>query len=188
MATTEPVVLNTSDEAAKLVTVTGWVDRHGRFWGDDERMARYCGATHFACECGGLYDRLHTKCETCRKASHLERYQAMPERKWDGEAPLYSDSDDQYFSSEEELVEYVLDEPDRSYESLRLKLCKPNFARQIDGSEYFGDDLPEDGDLPDALEAAFEALNEVIRKQGPLSWSPVDARPTLDSLPVLERP
>ncbi len=188
MATTETVVLNNSDEAAKLVTVTGWVDRHGRFWGDDERMARYCGATHFVCECGGIHDRQYTKCETCRNADRLARYQAMPERPWDGEAPLYSDAADQYFFSSEELVEYVIDEPDRTYESLRLKLCKPNYARQLDGSEYFSDDLPEDGELPDALESAFDALNEVIRQQGPLSWSPVAARPTLDSLPTPERP
>ncbi len=50
---TEQIVLNTSDEAASIKTVTGWIDRYGRFWGDYERIARYSGCTHVACsECG----------------------------------------------------------------------------------------------------------------------------------------
>lgn len=107
MKTPEPVVLSTSDDAAKIVTVTGWVDRQGRFWGNDE--------------------------------------------------------------------------------NLRLLICEANYPREIDGSDHFSDDLPEDGELPSVLEAAFEALNEVIKKQPPLSWSPRKMRPTIESLPVLER-
>lgn len=187
MKAEEKVVLSTSDEAARIMTVTGWVDRSGRFWGNDERMARYCGATHMVCECGNVHEKTWTKCQTCRDAAKLERYRAMPERPWDESAPIYSDAADTYFFSPDELIDYVLDEPDRTYESLRLRLCKQNHAREIDGTEYFSDDLPEDGDLPPQLEAAFEALNAVIRAQGPLSWSPVDARPTLASLPALER-
>ena len=186
MKAEEKVILSTSDEAARYVTVSGWVDSGGRFWGNDERMARYSGATHMVCECGTVHEKTYTKCKVCRDTARLERYLAMPERPWDDGDPLYSDAGDTYFFSPEELVNYVLDESDRTYESLRLRLCKPNHARQIDGSDYFSDDLPEDGDLPPQLEEAFEALNAVIREQGPLSWSPVDARPTLESLPILE--
>ena len=187
MKAEEKIVLSTSDEAARYVTVSGWADRHGRFWGKDERMARYCGATHMVCECGNVHEKTWTKCQACRDAASLERYLAMQERPWDDGDPLYSDACDMYFFSPEELVDYVLDEPDRTYESLRLRLCKPNHPRQIDGTEYFSEDLPEDGDLPAQLADAFEALNAVIREQGPLSWSPVAARPVLESLPRLER-
>ncbi|HAT6800607.1 TPA: hypothetical protein JAN03_00980 [Citrobacter freundii] len=47
---TEKIVMMDSDEAASIQTVTGWVDRHGRFWGGDEHQARWCGATHRKCK------------------------------------------------------------------------------------------------------------------------------------------
>lgn len=43
------VVMYESTEAASIEAVTGWVDPHGRFWGKDEHMARYCGSTHRHC-------------------------------------------------------------------------------------------------------------------------------------------
>ena len=47
------MILNTSDEAAHFVTgLSGWVSRHGHFYGNDERLARYDGCTHTVCECG----------------------------------------------------------------------------------------------------------------------------------------
>jgi hypothetical protein len=46
----EKVVMYESSEAASIQTVTGWVGADGRFWGNDEHMARYCGATHRHCE------------------------------------------------------------------------------------------------------------------------------------------
>jgi hypothetical protein len=46
----EKIVMMDSDEAASIQTVTGWVDRHGRFWGKDEHQARWCGATHRKCK------------------------------------------------------------------------------------------------------------------------------------------
>ncbi|MDE9687494.1 hypothetical protein R4T22_18735 [Citrobacter portucalensis] len=39
---TEKIVMMDSDEAASIQTVTGWVDRQGRFWGGDEHQARCC--------------------------------------------------------------------------------------------------------------------------------------------------
>jgi hypothetical protein len=35
---TEKIVMMDSDEAASIQTVTGWVDRQGRFWGGDEHQ------------------------------------------------------------------------------------------------------------------------------------------------------
>ncbi|MNL82122.1 hypothetical protein D3C87_2094230 [compost metagenome] len=44
--------------------------------------------------------------------------------------------------------------------------------REIDPSDVFCDDLPEDGEIRDEqLEAAFDLLNEMIRQSKPLSWS-----------------
>ncbi|KGB00537.1 hypothetical protein DR73_495 [Enterobacteriaceae bacterium ATCC 29904] len=40
----EKVVMMDSPEAASIQTLTGWVDRQGRYWGKDEHQARWCGA------------------------------------------------------------------------------------------------------------------------------------------------
>lgn len=49
----ETMILPSSDEAAQQVTVTGWRSREGLFYGNDERIARWAGATHVECsECG----------------------------------------------------------------------------------------------------------------------------------------
>jgi len=58
-------VLYASDEAAQLVTVTGWRSRTGRFYGSDEHLARWDGCTHQICECGAEMPRGFTKCNTC---------------------------------------------------------------------------------------------------------------------------
>ncbi|WP_244858805.1 hypothetical protein [Pseudomonas sp. B2021] len=46
----EKVVMYEPPQAASIQTVTGWVGADGRFWGKDEHMARWCGATHRHCE------------------------------------------------------------------------------------------------------------------------------------------
>lgn len=41
-----------------------------------------------------------------------------------------------------------------------------------DPSDVFSEDLPEDGEIrDDQMVAAFDLLNEMIRKAEPLSWS-----------------
>lgn len=37
----EKIVPYDSSEAASIQTVTGWVSRSGRFWGNDEQMERF---------------------------------------------------------------------------------------------------------------------------------------------------
>lgn len=171
----EVIVLDTSDEAASVKTVTGWVSRDGRFWGDDERMARYAGSTHKQCECGAVADKSYIRCEACRAKADIEKYNSLECKAWDGDTFLYSDAHDKYFQDADDLSDYLsgsFDEGDApSLEDLRLMICEPNYARQVE-SDIWSDDLPEDGDLPNELELALLVLNEVIRKLPPLSWSP----------------
>ena len=166
-------VLYNSDKAAKFVTgIEGWVDRQGRFWGKDEHMARYSGCTHIDCkDCGKLIPvRGYTICDECRNKKDIEKYNTMPRLKWDGMTPLYSDAADEYFFDEDGLRDYM-EENGCSIESLRLIICKPNKFREIE-SDYFCEELPEDGELTADLEEALDAFNEVIRSQPPASWSP----------------
>ena len=166
-------VLYSSDNAAKFVTgIEGWVDRQGRFWGKDEHMARYAGCTHIGCkDCGKpIPVRGYTICGECRNKKSIEKYNAMPRMAWDGVTPIYSEAADEYFFGEDGLRDHI-EEYGCSIESLRLVICEPNCFREID-SDYFCDELPEDGELPDDLTEALNALNEVIRSLPPASWSP----------------
>lgn len=49
--------------------------------------------------------------------------------------------------------------------------CAPNYPRELT-SEYFCDDLPEDGDVPAEIEDAIRVFNAALKAYGkPLSWS-----------------
>jgi hypothetical protein len=172
----ERVILNTDDEAAKRVTVTGWMARDGQWWGDDERMARWAGSTHILCACGKLTPKSWTKCDECRERAKEERYAKLERREWDG-GMLYSDTLERYFDDEDDLRDYCFDEG-TTPDALRLLLCEPVYAREID-DDHWCDDLPEDAQMDDVngdIAEALARLNEVIRAQReagrPISWRP----------------
>lgn len=168
-------ILNTSDRAAEFRTdISGWVDRHGRFWGEDERMARWSGCTHLICpECGKVMSKNYTLCSECRNEKSVGRYKARESKLWDGITPLYSDACDRYFFDWDEVLEYLneIDQQEESFGVLRLLICSPIRLRQVD-DDYFCDELPEGGSLPSDVVEALADLNEVIRRQTPVSWAP----------------
>ena len=187
----EKVIRYDSPEAARFVTnMQGWVDAKGYFWGNDSRsehMARFSSCTIMVCEkCGADYPN-HSYCRPCSEKRQIERYNALPKKKWDGETPLYSDAADCWFFDPSELEDYC-EEHECIRESLRLVICKPVYAREIE-SDYFCDELPEDQDLDDVDEELADLLEEVnkyIRKrEKPLSWRPgkfaVDPHPTTEA-------
>lgn len=166
------VVLDSSSEAAAYRTdIKGWVSRNGRYCGQDERLARYYGCTHVACEdCCKPIKKTYTVCQECRGKREVERYLAMPKQEWDREGFVYSQVADEYFDSDQ-LAEHC-EENELTPDDLRLVICEPNYAREID-TDYFADDLPEEVDLPREIWVALDALNKVIREfRTPLSWSP----------------
>lgn len=166
-----PMILYTDKKAAIRKRVTGWVSRTGRFCGNDEHMARWEGCTHTTCECGSPVEKNWTKCEACRRIGEIERYNKRERQEWDGDSTVYSDAHDRYFMDLSEVLEYCEDEG-CTVADLRLIICEPNYPSPIDPNEHFCDYLPEDGDVPSELAEAFEALNAVIEKCSPLSWSP----------------
>ncbi|HEY6437025.1 MAG TPA: hypothetical protein VIY47_10565 [Ignavibacteriaceae bacterium] len=182
----ELVVMYNSEEAASIQTVTGWVSRNGHFWGQDEHMARYDGSTHKICDCGEIIgNRLY--CEKCADRKEHEKYMAMPEEDWDGVSPLNLWGTDTYFFDGDALLDYCADEGCEP-KDLPLVVCAPKFATEIDGSEHFSDDLPEEGELPADLEEAFRVLNEAIRAcKTPLCWYPGKSSVSAISLPKLEK-
>ena len=72
-------------------------------------------------------------------------------------------------------IQDAADENETEIEDLRLIICEPVFAHEIDPEEYYQDLLPtdEEGSLPAEIEEAFGRLNEAIRAcRTPLSWKP----------------
>lgn len=179
----DPIVMSDSPEAAKLVTITGWVSRNGTFYGNDERIARYAGCTHRPCEtegCGKPTEKMYIYCEDCRHKRDFAKYEAMPAAAWDGQQMIFADSHDEYFSDPESFFEHC-ESNDVEPADCRPILCVPSIARQVD-PDYWQDDMAEDGELPAELEAALDALNRVISDgKFVLSWSPGKTRMALDS-------
>lgn len=172
-------ILPDSPEAARLVTVTGWLSRDGRFYGDDERLARWAGSTHCKCRhCGTVTKKIYTACEACRSKAELERFLAMPEAEWDGKSMVYSYRFDAYYSDPDEALESLdTHDPDddsggggETLADARLVICRPQYAR-ID-SEIFSDILPgEEADPPQELLDAIDAFNKTM-KDVVISWDP----------------
>lgn len=167
-------VMYDSPEAAKIETVTGWRARTGEFWGDNEHMARYCGSTHKRCDqCGGVVEK-GSWCSPCHQVKRREKFAGYERKSWDGMEPVNLFDTDVYFFSLDALADYCA-EHDVKAADLPLVFCMPNYASAIDPADHFIDDLPEDGEIPDDLAEAFDALNKVIAAHTtPLSWSPDD--------------
>ena len=168
----EKIIMMDSPEAASQQTLTGWVSASGRFWGADERMARYEGATHQKCDNNPDHPihEVRGYCRSYREERRDEAFKNMAVKDWTDE-PLVIYDGDLYFFDADSLWDYLY-EADCEPEDVRLCICEPNYPSEIDAADHFCDDLPEDGEInDDQLIAAFDLLNEMIRKSSPLSWS-----------------
>ena len=166
------IIHYSSDEAAHRETVTGWVSRTGHFFGDDERIARFDGCTHVACnKCGDPVEKGWTACKKCRDAADVAKFQGKERRMWDGVTPLCLYGTDTYFWDGDDITMYC-EEHDCKPSDLKLMICEPVYAHEIDPSEYY--DLPEDVIIGGDLQVAFRELNEKIREakenSDPLCW------------------
>lgn len=179
----ELVILNTDPEAAREMTVTGWVSRDGMFYGKDERIARWAGCTHIVCECGKPTPKSYTKCDECRAKAERARWLALPVVEL-SDGPFCVYQDDRYFWSLQDVYDHCYDQEIRPSD-LMLVTCEPQYAREVD-PDYWCDDTPEDGDLPADIEEALDALNKVIRaRKEPLCWYPGKQRVLLpDEVPA----
>jgi len=172
MGDTKEVVMFESEDAAQLKTVTGWVSRDGRFYGDDERIARYAGCTHRKCgSCESTVEKYRIYCDACTSKRTIEKYLTLESKPWDGETPLCTYDDDRYFFDWESVEEYCEDN-EIKLEDLMLVICDPVKPSLLDANEMFCDELAEDGECPEEVANAIEAVNEAIRKASPFSWYP----------------
>lgn len=160
----DEMILSTSDQAASIKTVTGWVSRDGHFFGNGpeaERMARYRGCTHTPCQdCGEPAHKSRTVCSECSSKRQRARYEALPAAEWDGE-PICLYDDNRFFFDIYDIILFCEDQ-ELDPSQLMLTDTRAQGLSQVE-HEHWCDDLPEDGELPAAVEEALAALNKVIR-------------------------
>jgi hypothetical protein len=171
----EKIIMYDSPEAAKQVTVTGWVSADRRFFGDNEDMARYAGCTHKKCECGNIVKKGWVKCESCRGKDAHERFMALPFKEWDWKEVVCTTDSDKYFFSIDDLVCYMNDEFDEPLQELDLLICVGQNMSTV-GEDFWADDLPDDGEVPDELKKALAALNDVVKSLPPQVYYPSKTR------------
>lgn len=165
---TENPIFPESEESAKFVKcISGWVDRNGIFFGQDERSARYSGSTHKNCPCGESVPKL-SFCKKCHRNYEIEKHKNAERIEWDRETPLYSQLLDDYIFSEEDLIDLMNEFHPKE---LELFICDPIFLKEFK-IDYWDDYLPEDGELPSEIIQSIEVLNSSIRKLGPVNWEP----------------
>jgi len=176
-------ILPTSTEAARRRTITGWVSRDGRFYGDDERLARWAGATHVLCaDCGAPTAKDTLVCPSCRERRAIATYTALPTAA-PGSYPVYAEATDTFYANLE-LAEDDL-ESGQSLADLRLLVCEPVMARPLD-TDYWLDDIPVDEDIPPGLLALIDAANAILARLEPLGYRPT--RIAADPDHQLQRP
>ncbi|MGN6417777.1 MAG: hypothetical protein ACTHMC_09815 [Pseudobacter sp.] len=169
MSTEKKVIMYDSEEAAKQVTVTGWVSSDGRFFGKDEHAARYAGCTHGTCECGNPTEKGWLKCESCRHKASAERYQKLEFQEWDGITPLCIYGDDQYFFNEDELEDFLY-EREMNGTDICLVLCVPVRYGEV-RYECFADDTHEDWEPTPELTQKLNEFNQYLRSLPCHSWT-----------------
>ena len=163
------------DRAAQFVTnLSGWVSRHGRFFGNDEgseNVARYDGCTSRECEiCGkSTGNKGYVICRDCKEKKNIEKYLAMPEKEWDGKSVLYSDAYDEWLDDIDEADDYGFIV---NRDELRLVIAEPVYYHGIN-DEYYVDIIPEDGDVDGDVLALVAKYNADIKAlQRVASWEP----------------
>lgn len=123
MSRQKQIIMYDAPEAASIQTATGWVSADGRFFGQDENLARFCSATHRRCKNNADHPvhEVRGYCDQCHSEKRAKVFAAMPTKDWDGE-PLVDFDSDHYFFDVGSLRDYLLDS-DVSLEDMRLCIC-----------------------------------------------------------------
>jgi hypothetical protein len=163
-----PIIRYDSPEAAKIVTVTGWVDRHGHFYGDNEHLARWNGATHKDCETCGTQIEMRGYCTPCHEKARRAKWLAMPLVEWDGTGMFCVFDSDRFFSEAYEFFDWC-DEDGINPDDVMLVICEARGLSEVD-VDHWCDELAEDHEPPIAVMEALEVLNKAIREAKPQTY------------------
>jgi RNA polymerase subunit RPABC4/transcription elongation factor Spt4 len=172
------------EDAAEEATVTGWVCKTcRRFWGTDERMARWCCANSIACKkCDGRIDDSYTVCRSCRDAEKHARWGKYQAVDWDGVTPLCVYDSDKFLFSADDLASWLDDRGEIPLDDVRLVLCQRVEYREFEVSDFISDSLPDNYDYELDDQKINDAVNDWIRDNAPASWTPSNVRVSPESL------
>lgn len=176
MKNNKETILFDSDSAAIHDTrkVTGWFGvQDGKFYGDDEKLARIFNSNHKKCSKNPQHPIIPNNsygCSICHEDKIKNDYNAMPKEEWDLTTPIVITHTDQYFFDKESLLSYC-ELKNIKPSDLMLVICEPNFISEIDESELYEDIWYDGATLSQELTQAFKNINELIRKEGAVSWS-----------------
>lgn len=165
------IVLISDPGAATFVeNISSWVSKNGKFFGDDEHLARWAGCTHIFCDTceKPIIKQSYTICSDCREKAAVERYEALPKTEWNGTTPLYSELLGEYFFDEDDLI---CTDCNCNTEDMRLFLCDAVPFSEIEPESYL-DDMPDDSELPSELLDAIKEFNRAISHLSPAYWVP----------------
>lgn len=126
----EKVLITDSNAATYVTNLKGWVSRNGLFFGEDEYLARYNGATHTICAtkgCGKYITKYRTFCDVCESEKYINKYnklQAVDYKDYITDV-IYSDLFDEYFFDISHLYDVI------SEYCIENSITKSNFDENI---------------------------------------------------------
>lgn len=175
------------DGDGKKQNKTFYIDIYGRAW-DNEHLARYSSCDANVCKiCGAVLENktetlcsMHYKQDAETKDAAL--FAALPGKAWDHQTPLVIYNTDTYFFDESDLNDYC-DEHNVQPAELKLCICEPQYAKEIDFDEIYEDVLPEEDLIENCsheLQEQCDLFNKFLREHKIiLSWVQDDIRAVL---------
>lgn len=176
---TKPLLPWNESAELRVITEPQWFCRTcGRFFGSDERQARYCCSGSRICEdCGKECHKHFTVCNSCDRIRREKKWFEKPVVSWDGEFPITLWDSDEFFFDLESLQDYIyeleLDEGETLIDyvnNMRFTSCKPTKPRDFDLSSLFEDCLGDDQDPPENDELE-KAVNDWVKSLIPVSYN-----------------
>ncbi len=164
MTEAQKKILYDSPKAAQLRTVTGWVSSLGKFFGNDEDLARYNGSTHRVCQVDPSHGEHATRgyCDKCRSQKDRARFAAMPKKSYEDAAfPLTLFDGDDWFYDEDELIDWLVDHGIAPEDAELVEGVQDRF-KEIDKDDVIDSLGAERYELPQEIADAIDALNRLL--------------------------
>lgn len=177
----EEVILYKDADVKYLTDIKGWISSDGRYWGDNEHMARYCSCTHDICAtegCENTVNKSYRICAECADKRDQLKWEESEKREVSPyDNMYYSQRNDRYFQEWEDVEEYC-EENELLPEDLLLYHCERETSPQLDIEILYEDITPEDLELSDMvndeIECLVEKLNEALSRHPVNCFNPTN--------------
>lgn len=159
--------------------ISGWVTPDGRYFGDNQHLARWNSCTTVTCaseDCDNHTHKQWTHCLPCRNKTKKDKWEKADKAPLSvSSVCLWSDAVGEYFSGWERVEEYC-EEFDSAPEELLLYHCKRNKAPVFELEDFLCDIIPEDHTVEDVTSSevieAASRLNKLLQACNLNSYSP----------------